>query len=191
MLYVILKNRVRIQPNTPLKIQDIASVRTEKGEQKKEIDCCSLPFPKTQGIYPLSTHTLLKHLLPFDKNITFLGEETCYVHIKKEVNKGFFYYARLVLAFCALMVGSCFAITWFHQDVGMLDVQKDMFEFFSGKKTTNTHLIIYPYALGVGVGVAFFYALIGKKKNVSPLDIQLNKFHQDLEQTAGEQSSSS
>ena len=45
--------------------------------------------------------------------------------------------------------------------------------------------VTVPYSVGVFFGVSLFYALLGKKRTVAPLEIKLNEYRQSAEQATG------
>ena len=55
----------------------------------------------------------------------------------------------------------------------------------TGREADNPWMIAIPYAIGVFLGVSLFYALLGKKKTVSPLEIKLEEYHQTAEKATG------
>ena len=56
---------------------------------------------------------------------------------------------------------------------------------YSAVGSRNMALITIPYALGVFLGVALFYALLGKRRTVAPLEIKLEEYSQSAEQATG------
>ena len=67
----------------------------------------------------------------------------------------------------------------------MEKAQQTFVRRLSGREADNPVTIAVPYALGVTIGVGGYYALIGKRKTVSPLDIKLNEYRTKAEKTAG------
>ena len=82
-------------------------------------------------------------------------------------------------------MGSALAITWFHADVNMLDAQQSLYRMLTGREAENTVWITLPYSVGVFFGVSLFYALLGRKRTIAPLDIKLNEYRQSAEQATG------
>lgn len=186
MLYVQLKSRAALSENKALTIGDVADVADEKGKPCPAALTLNLQCPKKEGVWTLPAIAVLNALAPLNQPLTILGETQCYIHIVPDLKRNKTRPLRAALAFLLLLMGSALAITWFHADVNMLSAQKDLYRFLTGSEPANILLIVIPYALGVGLGVALFYSLIGHKKTVSPLDIQLDKYRQDAEKTAGE-----
>ena len=114
-----------------------------------------------------------------------LGPPECFVHVVPQRQRNRTRPLRAAAAFVLLLVGSALAITWFHADVNMLDAQQGLFRLVTGREVENQWLITIPYAVGIFFGVALFYALLGRKGTVSPLEIKLAEYRQSAEQATG------
>ena len=114
-----------------------------------------------------------------------LGPPECFVHIVPRDERNLGHTFRAVLAFAFLLIGSALAITWFHADVNMLDAQQSLYRLICGHDAPNQWFITVPYALGVFLGVTLFYALLGRKGTVSPLEIKLEEYRQTTEKATG------
>ncbi len=184
MLYVELNGRTEILPRQQLKISDVAKVC---GEDAPGVINLPVPCPQDEGVWKLSAMMILNVIYPKCSDVSMMGAEACFVHVVPENKRNKTHMLRAVFAFLLLMLGSALAITWFHADVNMLDAQQDFFKMITGHKAENTWLITIPYALGVGGGVGLYYALIGRRQAVSPLDIQLDEYRESAEQVAGKE----
>ena len=127
----------------------------------------------------------MKASLPYFPDVTVLGPPECFVHIIPDSKRNTTHLLRTIFAFLILMVGSALAITWFHADVNMLDAQQSLYKLITGTQPENAWLITGPYAAGVFFGVALFYALLGKRRTVAPLEIKLEEYRQSAEQASG------
>ena len=67
----------------------------------------------------------------------------------------------------------------------MLDAQQSLYKLLTGHESENIWLITIPYSIGVFLGVSLFYALIGRKGTVAPLNIKLEEYRQSVEQATG------
>lgn len=182
VLYLQLKARAQIRPGEQLLLRHIADALDSEGENVMDlpVECV-----KKEGVWRLPAMAVVKTLLPISDQITLLGPSECFVHIVPEEKQNRTRPLRTALAFLILMIGSALAITWFHSDVNMMDAQQSLFRLITGRQADNPWLITAPYALGVFLGVAMFYALLGKKRSVAPLDIKLEEYRQSAEQVSG------
>ncbi|MBE5771150.1 MAG: hypothetical protein E7336_07265 [Clostridiales bacterium] len=141
--------------------------------------------PDVAGVWRLPAMAVIKAITAITPDITLLGPPECYVHIVPESKRNRTHLVRAIFAFLLLLIGSALAITWFHADVNMLDAQQGLFRMITGKAADNIWLITIPYALGVFFGVALFYALLGKKRTTSPLEIKLEEYRKSAEEATG------
>ena len=182
MLYLQLKARAEIRPGEQLLLRHIADALDSEGERVLDlpVECV-----KKEGVWRLPAMAAVKAVLPVTSEITLLGPAECFVHIVPKEKQNRTRPLRTALAFLILMLGSALAITWFHADVNMMDAQQSLFRLITGHQADNPWLITAPYALGVFLGVAAYYALLGRKRTVAPLDIKLEEYRQSAEQVSG------
>ena len=182
MLYLQIKARAAIQPGEQLKVHHVADARDTQGK-----DVMDLPVecPKKAGVWRLPAIAVIKAVEQVCPQVTVMGQGECFVHVIPESKRNRTHPVRTVLAFLLLMIGSALAITWFHADVNMLDAQQSLYQLITGHEAENMWLITLPYSLGVFLGIALFYALLGRKDTVAPLDIKLEEYRQSAEQAKG------
>lgn len=182
LLYLQLKPRVVIAPGEKLTVRHIAdAINTENAEvMELPVEC-----PDTAGVWRLPAMAVIKAVIGRNPDVSILGPAECYVHIVPESKRNRTHLVRAIFAFLLLLIGSALAITWFHADVNMLDAQQGLFRLITGKEADNIWLITIPYALGVFFGVALFYALLGKKRTTSPLEIKLEEYRKSAEEATG------
>ena len=180
MLYLQLKERVILLPGQRLTVGDLAD---GVGEGAAEAMKQPVPCWLNTGVWRLPAAALVQAVLPVRGQVTTLGPAEVMVHVqveKKRAAGGL----RTAAAFTLLFLGSALAITWFHADVGMREAQSAFFRLLAGREPSNPWLMTVPYALGVGLGVSFYYALLPGKKTVSPLEVKLAEYKQKTEQQA-------
>ena len=182
MLYLQLKARATIKPGEQLFVRHVADALD--GEGKKVMD---LPVEcvKKEGVWRLPAVAVVKAVIGVCPDVTVLGSGECFVHIIPEKKQNKTHILRTIFAFLVLMVGSALAITWFHADVNMMDAQQSLYRLITGRQPENAWLITAPYSVGVFFGVALFYALLGRRRTVAPLEIKLEEYRQSAEQASG------
>lgn len=186
-MYVQVRPRAVVRAGQRLTVGDIALVTDKDGAFDKAASALYVPCPKNEGVWSLPAVAVIRALKKgVGEELVLLGESVCYVHVVREEHRNKTHVLRTALAFLFLLLGSAQAICWFQADVSMWDAQTALYRLLAGTEPKSPLLIVLPYTLGVGLGVAVFYALIGRKKTVSPLDIQLDKYRKDAEETAGE-----
>ena len=181
MIYVQLQNRAKVEMGQPLHLGAAARLIAPNGAEK-----LSLPCPKEQGVWKLEAiHVtrVLQKAYP-QEDITLLGADICYVHRVKAPHRDPTRPLRTAAALLILCLGGALGLAWFHADVNMPRAQYAVYEALTGKEPTDSRLITIPYALGVALGVAVFYALPSRKAT-TPLEVKLTEYQEDMEKTEG------
>ncbi len=182
MLYLQMKARATKKPGEPLFVRDVADARDSGGARVMDLQ---VECPEKQGVWRLPAMAVVKAVMPVCPDVTVLGPAECFVHILPDSKRNRTRPLRTAFAFLLLMVGSALAITWFHADVNMLDAQQSLYRMLTGREAESTLWITLPYSVGVFFGVSLFYALLGRKRTVAPLEIKLNEYRQSAEQATG------
>lgn len=182
MLYVQLKPRAVLHPGQRVLVRHVADVMGDDPGRYMDLP---VECPVDPGIWRLPALAVIKTLKDTQSNISVIGPSECFVHIIPEKKRNRTHVFRTAAAFLLLMLGSAFAITWFHADVNMVQAQDALFRMITGRAPENRLLIAIPYAVGIFFGVALFYCLLGRKGAVSPLDIKLGEYRRSAEQEAG------
>ena len=182
MIYCRIKDRATLPPGTPVRVKDVALIQggNEKAGQQR------IPCPDEAGVWTLEGIDVVRAITGAcpGEDVSLTGPDVCYVHRAGPEKKDRMKPVRMVLAFLLLVAGSALALAWFHSDVGMPEAQMEVYRLITGKEAENPLFINIPYAVGVGLGVAFFYSLIGRR-TISPMDVKLKQYRKDMEETEG------
>lgn len=182
MLYLQIKGRCAVHPGEQLLVRHVADALDTDGNKVMDlpVECA-----QNAGVWRLPAMAVVKAVQGAAQDITVLGEQECFVHVVPENKRNRTHLIRTILAFLLLMVGSAMAITWFHADVNMPDAQQTLYRMVTGHQAENPLYITIPYAVGIFFGVSLFYALLGKRRTVAPLDIKLEEYRKSAEQATG------
>ena len=186
MIYLQMKDRVILEPGEQLKIRHVADVFGTTDRKKSEYLDLPLKCPASPGIWKIpAIHAAESLIAVTDDTVVPMGSAECYVHYIPKKKQNRVHVIRSVFAFLLLMIGSMLAITWFHADVNMEQAQRTLFRLITGKEIENKLMLTVPYAIGVFFGISLFYALLGRKGTISPLDIKQGEYHATSEKAAG------
>ena len=182
MLYLQLKARATGKPGEQVLVRHVADALDSEGAKVMDlpVECVT-----KEGVWRLPAVAVVKAVMQVCPEVQVLGPVECFLHILPENKRNRTQPLRTAFAFLVLLAGSALAITWFHADVNMLDAQQTLFRFITGHQAENEWLITGPYAAGVFFGVSLFYALLGKRRSVAPLEIKLEEYRQAAEQASG------
>ena len=179
MIYAQLKNRAKLEMGQQLRLGDVAQFIGPEAAADLHLPC-----PEERGIWKLTAlHVAqaLKAAYP-QEALTLLGADVCYIHRVKALRRDPTRPFRTAAAFLILCLGGALGLAWFHADVDMPHAQFAVYEALTGKEPRNPHLITIPYAAGVVLGVAVFYALPSRKAT-TPLEVKLTEYQSDMENT--------
>lgn len=181
MIYVQMKNRVKLEIGQPLQLGQAAQLIGPEAAAK-----LPLPCPDRQGIWKLTALQVAQALRAYcpEETVTFLGSDVCYIHRVKALHRDLTRPLRTAAAFLILLLGGALGLCWFHADVDMPRAQLAVYEALTGKAPADPRLITWPYAAGVALGVAVFYALPSRKAT-TPLEVKLTEYQEDMEKTEG------
>lgn len=188
MVYLRVKKRVMAMVGEKLSLGDVADVMADARLSLSEMN---IAMPRGAGIWPIDALQLIVQIQEKapDEVVNVLGDGTGWLHREtkraREIRKGgHIGYGLRAAAVCLLLAaGSALAIAWFHADVNMADAQNALYKAVAGGAPAHPLLVALPYALGMAVGVALYYALIGRK-TVSPLTVKLREYREDVEKNA-------
>ena len=181
MIYVQLQNRAKVEMGQTLHLMDAAHIIGPEGARLLPLTC-----PAEQGVWKLEAIRVadMLHKSYPKEEITLLGADICYVHRVKAPHRDLTRPIRTAAAFLILLLGGALGLCWFHADVDMPRAQYAVYEAVTGEAVRDSRIITIPYALGVALGVAVFYALPSRSAT-TPLEVKLTEYQEDMEKTEG------
>ena len=181
MIYVQLQNRAKVETGQTLHLGAAARVIGPQGAEH-----LPLPCPDQEGVWKLEAILVTQALQAKypQEAITLLGADVCYVHRVKAPHRDVTKPLRTAAAFLILCLGGALGLCWFHADVNMPEAQFALYEAVTGETVPDARLITIPYAVGVALGVAVFYALPSRRAT-TPLEVKLTEYQEDMEKTEG------
>lgn len=186
VIYVQFKKHIVFQDGQPLRLSDVINVVTDKQEEHTLDNMIVDPKQTNQidsfVIDGLLIIRLFKKHFP-NVTIRFIGPTYTFVYKKRKSHP--FAKTFVPLIWLLLFIGTAMTIMNFHHDVGMQEVQQKLHYIITGKENKYPLLLQIPYSIGLGVGMILFFNYWFTKrfnKEPSPLDIELFKYEQDLEQ---------
>ena len=181
MIYVQLQNRAKVEMGQPLRLSDAARLIAPDGAAE-----IVLPCPDEQGVWKLEAIHVTRALQARypQEEITLLGADVCYVHRVKAPRRDLTRPLRTAAALLILALGGALGLAWFHADVDMSKAQYAVYEALTDQTPSDPRLITIPYAVGVTLGVAVFYALPSRKAT-TPLKVKLTEYQEAMEKTEG------
>jgi len=181
MIYIQLGNRAKVTPGQPLLLGSAARLIAPEGAGG-----IVLPCPEKTGVWKLQAIDVARAVRAAypQEAITLMGADVCYVHRVDAPKRDLTRPLRTAAAFLILCLGGALGLAWFHSDVDMPRAQAAVYEAITGEAPSDMRLITVPYAVGVALGVAVFYALPSRSAT-TPLEVKLTAYQEDMEKTEG------
>lgn len=182
MIYIQLNSRVRLTQGQPLRLRDAARVTG-----KFPLADLPLPCPQQPGVWRLRAIDVARAVQSAhpDASLTLLGADVCYVHRAAPKRRDLTRPLRQAAALLILGLGGALGLAWFHADVDMPRAQLAVYEALTGHPPRDVRLITVPYAAGVALGVAVFYAL-PTPSACTPLELRAAAYQAELEKAEGQ-----
>ena len=179
MICIQLNPRAQLTPGQPLQLGDAA-----KCLGPAELPHLKLHCPDRTGVWKLRAIDVMRAVqssFPCE-SVTLIGADICYIHRVKAARHDPTRPLRTAAALLILCLGGALGLAWFHADVDMPHAQAAVYQALTGEEPRDVRLITIPYAIGVALGVAVFYALPARSAT-TPLEVKLTAYQQDMEQT--------
>ena len=181
MIYIQLNDRVRLAQGQPLLLRDAAKIAGDD-----TLAALHLPCPDKPGVWKLLAVDVARAVQAASPGagVSLMGADTCYVHRMAPARRDLTRPLRTAAAFLILFLGGALGLAWFHSDVDMPHAQLAVYQAITGDAPRDARLITVPYAIGVALGVAVFYALPARRAT-TPLEVKLAAYRADMEKAEG------
>lgn len=197
-VYIQLEPKINIEPNQLVKLNDLATVVClDKNLQESLLDINILKTPSEKRSIVISVIDIIKKIKQKHNNIDIVvfGNPEILVNIREKFNSpNIFQFIKIAIVCIILAIGAATAIIYFHEDVNMKEVHKQIFYLITGETSEKPLILQVPYSLGIGLGIATFFNHLFKKKwkkEPSPLDIEMYLYSKNIDDYILDESKSS
>lgn len=191
MVYLKIEKKI-LSHKRIITLGDIASLEsTDKGlvRKLKEIRVHAFLDTKQRQEQTFSVLYIMQliHAQNPSLDIVNVGESDFFVEYTPYENPSqFLTVAKTVLLCIVVFFGAAFTIMAFNNDVGVPEVfQKFYYQVMGNYPTGLTELEVC-YSVGLAIGILVFYDHFGRKKmtkDPTPLQVQIRKYEQDVDDT--------
>lgn len=185
-IYIKLDAHVRVSQND-VRLADMASVYCVDEKMKGQAEnVLVFSFDKEDGekevISILYIYEMIEQAMGKDIQLHSIGESDCLVDLisGKRPSK---FLGVLQVAFVSLVTffGAAFSIMTYNEDAGVDDVFNTLYEMFMGPDSGNG-VLEFTYSIGIALGILVFFNHFEKKgrRNPTAMEIQMDKYEQDM-----------
>lgn len=114
-----------------------------------------------------------------------MGDTEILVNIQKEEEQNTLYLVIKTILVCfILFLGAGLAIVNFHADVSMDKSLEILYHMITGEESKRPLILLVPYSLGIGTGMAVFFNHVLQKKwkkEPSPLEVEMFMYEKNID----------
>lgn len=190
ILYLKIDKNVQAK-KLPLQIGDIAVLNCSTKAVEYKVKTLTVPTGsiKSAGRYVFSVFDIIEVIQKEypSLEINNLGEADFVITVEKETTfSEQISWLKTILVCLTAFFGAAFSIMAFHNDVGVTRLFGQLYEMFTGEKSSGFTLLEVSYSLGVGIGVlVFFHHFARKNKNAdpTPLEVEMRTYEDEIDST--------
>lgn len=116
-----------------------------------------------------------------------LGEADFMITYEEEGrNNRWIGYLKTIFVSAVGFFGAAFSIMTFHNDINIQNLFANIYELFTGQSSDGFTILEISYSFGLGIGIILFFNHFAGKRietDPTPLDVQMNSYEQDVNQT--------
>lgn len=188
-LYIQLKQNIETLEDEIL-LGDAASLYCENPAIKAKANAMKIhKFRKDENRAVIGILTVIEKLTQMSPGLTVesIGENDIVVErIKVTKHKGITVCLKIIFVTMIAFFGTGFTIMAYHNDIGISDVFKRIYEIITGQKSNGCTILEIAYSVGLSVGIIIFYNHIGGRritKDPTPIEIEMRNYERDVNQT--------
>ncbi len=160
--------------NILAKVKTIKLHHFKPGEEKRQVISILKVIEEIDKLYP-------------GISVESIGETDVLVEfIKVSKHKGTIQLVKLIFVCAVSFFGTAFTIMAFHNDIGINDVFKKIYEMVTGMQGDGYGVLELSYSVGLAVGIILFFNHIGGRritKDPTPIEVEMRVYEKDVNTT--------
>lgn len=187
-VFLQIEPKIRVLPGQSVNVKDIASIFCEDKEKEERI--------KDVKVYRVSDNLKSEvlsvievidsiHKSVDNVDIVILGNSEILLNINVDKSENtIFNIIKVIIVSIILFLGSALAIIYFHEDVGMENALRNIYNIITGIESDRPLILFIPYSIGIGIGMATFFNHVLKKKwkkEPSPLEVEMYLYDKSID----------
>lgn len=189
ILYIQTDKNCKIE-KARVQLQDVAEVTCDDPailQKCKVIQIKKVPEGR-YGRYTLSVVDIIEKIQKEVKvDITHVGEPEMILTYEDPAGKNtVLSWVKTILVCLITFFGTMFSIMTFNQDVEVAKLFDTIYQQFTGTTTNGFTVLEVSYAIGIGLGVIFFFNHFGKWRishDPTPMEVEMRLYEDDVDKT--------
>lgn len=187
IVYLKLERDVKVV-NYDVMISDVAGISCNDNTLAAKIKCIKLfrvntEKSKREIISVIKVVDSIIREFP-DVEIQSIGEMECVVEYMGDKKKHKIWdIIKIIFVSLIAFFGAAFAIMTFNEDVSVIDVFGNLYNYVFGVMPEEPGILEGTYSIGLGLGIILFYNHIGGRritKDPTPIEVQMRMYENDV-----------
>lgn len=189
ILYIQTDKNCKIE-KAKVQLQDVAELTCDDPailQKCKVIQIKKVPEGR-YGRYVLSAVEMIEKIQKEVKvDITHVGEPEMILTYEDPAGKNIVWsWVKTILVCLITFFGTMFSIMTFNQDVEVSKLFDTIYRQFTGTASNGMTVLEVSYAIGIGLGVIFFFNHFGKWRishDPTPMEVEMRLYEDDVDKT--------
>lgn len=189
ILYIQTDKNCKIE-KAKVQLQDVAELTCDDPailQKCKVIQIKKVPEGR-YGRYVLSAVEMIEKIQKEVKvDITHVGEPEMILTYEDPAGKNIVWsWVKTILVCLVTFFGTMFSIMTFNQDVEVSKLFDTIYQQFTGTTSNGFTVLEVSYAIGIGLGVIFFFNHFGKWRishDPTPMEVEMRLYEDDVDKT--------
>lgn len=189
ILYIQTDKNCKIE-KAKIQLQDVAELTCDDPailQKCKVIQIKKVPEGR-YGRYVLSVVEMIEKIQKEVKvDITHVGEPEMILTYEDPAGKNIVWsWVKTILVCLITFFGTMFSIMTFNQDVEVAKLFDTIYRQFTGATSNGFTVLEVSYAIGIGLGVIFFFNHFGKWRishDPTPMEVEMRLYEDDVDKT--------
>lgn len=186
-IYLQLKSNITKDLGQTLYLKDVANISCTP-DIKTQLEKLVVLPKEERGFVVITVVDIIEIIRLAMPGIPVSSIGEIKVYIEPDTKKDFpgidlMTFVKVVITCIFTFIGSGLAIMYFHADVNMHEVHRNIVLAITGETNPNPYWINIPYSIGLGIGIAVFFGIFpskNKPKTPDPLKIGMLQYKQDI-----------
>lgn len=187
--FIKLESKCTVDLNTHVYLRDAAEVYCKNASIQKYLEGLKIYDGRDREVSDsVSAIDITKKIMEGKDNIdvVMLGEPDVLIKIINSKTNVLLDYIKVTMLCIILFLGTAFTIINFQEDVNMDETMEKIYYFLTGNHNENPLMLLIPYSLGTGLGMAVFFSRIishSKRKKDEPgaMEVEMHLYEKDID----------
>lgn len=118
--------------------------------------------------------------------VEIIGETDVVIEYVPQKKQGAGQWVKIILVCLVCFFGTAFTIMAYHNDVGIRDVFREVYEIITHREVQGINPLEVSYSIGLAAGILIFFNHVGNlklTKDPTPIEVSMKNYERDVNKT--------